>query len=109
MTPAQAIAQAQAATQKALSSRHPGTVTLTEPGAPGVAIAGGIHRGAVEWIDSDGVPRRDQGLSFTALKSAFPGSFSASVKGWVMTYEGASYRVRGVLDWGASWLVRGVR
>ena len=110
MTPATALHRAQLATAAALASRHPGSATLTPAGSgTGSEIRGGIFRGALEWLDDDGVPRRDQGVSLIALKSRFPADFDEHAKNWAITYGGQRWRLLSVTPWGASWLVRGVR
>lgn len=109
MTPAAAIANAQRSTQAALAARHPGRISLSEPGATAVSVSGGVYRGPHEWTDDDGIPQRQQAVTVMALKSAFPATFGETAKGWTFTFESITWRVLSVTPWGASWLVRGVR
>lgn len=110
MTSAQAIARAQNATQAALAERHPASVIMTAPGEPaGATVRGGAFRGPQEWIDDDGIPRRDQALTFLGKKTAFPAGFDETAKGWLLEFQETTYRLQSVTSWGSHWLVRGVR
>lgn len=109
MTPAAAIAKAQDATVAALAARHPGSATLTPQGGDAASVTCGVYRGALEWVDDDGVPRRDQGVVLIARKSRFPATFTETSKNWSIDFAGQSFRLLSVTPYGASWLVRGVR
>lgn len=109
-SPAAAIRAAQNATVAALAARYPCTATLTAQGeSSGTAVPGGGYRGALEWVDEDGVPRRDQGVAFVAPQARFPVGFDEGARGWTITLEGHRFRLLSVTRWGLNWLVRGVR
>lgn len=109
-SPAAAIRAAQNATVAALAARYPCAVTLIAQGeSTGTEVRGGGYRGAVEWIDEDGLSRREQGIVFVAAITRFPAAFTETAKGWIITLESHRFVVLSVTRWGQSWLVRGTR